>query len=75
MFKKLIVKYLLGTHGRKLLINVLEDLSKKTDNTIDDKLVAAVAFALEGKDYGLQRKPTGPRTNKRVVASAKTKKA
>lgn len=75
MFKKLIFKYLLSTQGIQLVVDILDELKDKTDNTIDDKLVMAFKMALQGKDYGLQRKPTGPRTNKRVVSSAKTKKA
>ena len=75
MIKKLVVKYLLGAQGRQLIIDVLDALAAKTDNTIDDKLVMAVKLALQGKDYGLQRKPVGPRPNSRTPKNAKTKKA
>lgn len=48
---------------------LLEQISKYTDNTIDDRLVAGFRLALDNKDYGLQRKPTGPR--KKVASSKK----
>lgn len=42
-------------------ISALETVAKKTETTVDDKLVAAIKLAVANKDYGLQRKPTGPR--------------
>lgn len=57
-----------------VVVQGLKVLAKLTTNTIDDKLVAAVELALTGKDYGLQRKPTGPRANKRT-GNGKAKKA
>lgn len=57
-----------------ILVRILKQLAKLSTNTIDDKLVNAVEVALTGKDYGLQRKPTGPRNNKRT-GNGKAKKA
>lgn len=51
-----------------LLVNLAKAAVKYTDNTIDDKLVSAIETALNNKDYGLQRKPTGPR--KKVAKKA-----
>lgn len=46
LLRNLLVKY-----AGKLLVDVLRDKAKKTDNKLDDKLVDAVDAALEGKDY------------------------
>lgn len=58
-----------------LLVFAARKLVKRSTNTIDDKLVDAVVLAVENKDYGLQRKPTGPRKNRRTPGNGKTKKA
>lgn len=57
-----------------IFVRLLKQVAKLSTNTIDDRLVAAVELALDGKDYGLQRKPTGPRSNKRT-GNGKAKKA
>lgn len=71
MLKVLITKYLLSETGKKIILEVLAILSKSKTNTIDEKLVKAVDAALCNKDYGLQRKPTGPRKAKPVASSKK----
>lgn len=44
-----------------LLLCVAAAVAKRTNNTFDDKLVKALRLAVKNEDYGLQRKPTGPR--------------
>lgn len=52
-----------------LVFVLLRRLAKNTKTTVDDQLINALALALKGKDYGLQRKATPAKT------SGKTKKA
>lgn len=60
--------------ARMVFVKLAERYVASTSTTFDDKLLAAIELALDNKDYGLQRKPTGPRGNRRT-ANAKTKKA
>lgn len=74
MFKTLILKYLLSETGKRVIIELFDILKAKRDNTVDENLSKAVDKALCNKDYGLQRKPTGPRKPK-TAQNAKTKTA
>lgn len=55
----------------RILLAVAWSVAKRTDNKVDEKLVKALELAMLGEDYGLQRKPTGPRKK----SNGKTKKA
>lgn len=58
----------------KAVMFLVKKLAKRSDNTVDDRLVSALDLAFGNNDYGLQRKPTGPRANKRTP-NGKAKKA
>lgn len=58
----------------KTVMFLIKNLAKRSDNTVDDRLVGALELAFGNTDYGLQRKPTGPRANKRTP-NGKAKKA
>lgn len=60
---------------RSLFVAAAKRYVASSKTTFDDKLLAAVEMALQNKDYGLQRKPTGPRANKRTGNGKATKKA
>lgn len=47
-----------------LLLEVAKVVTQYTTNTLDDKIVVAIENCLAGKDSGLQRKPTGPRSKR-----------
>lgn len=61
----------------KLMAPVFKRLAKayveSTKTTFDDNLYNAITLGLDNVDYGLQRKPTGPR--KKVAKKAVRKKA
>ena len=55
-----------ATIARMVFMNLAKKYVAKSTTTFDDKLLNAVELALDNQDYGLQRKPTGPRANRRT---------
>lgn len=49
MIKKFILKYLSESSIKKLIVELLREIAKNTDNTVDDVLVEMVEKALN--DY------------------------
>ena len=50
VLRPVLVDLLLSPGARKLLVEVLEKLAKKTDNEVDDLLVAGLRRALKIED-------------------------
>lgn len=67
---KVITKFLSKKTLITVLFEILEQITKNTSTTVDDKLVQALRLAVEGQDYGLQRKAG---KKKPVVATDKAK--
>lgn len=67
---KVITKFLSKKTLVTVLFEILEQITKNTSTTVDDKLVQALRLAVEGQDYGLQRKAG---KKKQVVVTDKAK--
>lgn len=50
LLKQALIWFLTRPAARALLLDAAEALAKRTDNTVDDKVVAALRNGLQGKD-------------------------
>ena len=64
MFIALLLKLLSSSVIQQVTIKGIEKLVESTETTLDDKFLAAFHTGCTNQDYGLQRKPTGPRKKK-----------
>lgn len=64
MFLTLLLKLLSSTVIQQITVKGIEAVVKSTETTLDDKFLVAFHTGCTNADYGLQRKPTGPRKKK-----------
>lgn len=71
MFLTLLLKLLSTSAIQQIAVKGIEAAVASTETTIDDKFLEAFHTGCSNKDYGLQRKPTGPRPNRRKASGKK----
>lgn len=71
MWIKFLLKLLTSNAVQQIARAGIERAVEASETTIDDKFLSAWDKGLTGKDYGLQRKPTGKRPNRRNTGSGK----
>lgn len=50
LLKQALIWFLARPAAQALLLDTLEAVAKRTDNTVDDKVVAALRYGLQGKE-------------------------